>query len=145
MPSMSLNQALTLWRLECNSKVMPHRILIVDDDEQIVASLREYLVSFGYEVDFAYELEEAQTLVNHFSYEAIVTDLRLNRFGFSGLEIIKQVREGAKPTHIVVLTGHGWPELEAEASANGVCVFLQKPIKPSHILNTINLLVGAAA
>jgi DNA-binding NtrC family response regulator len=124
---------------------MPHRVLVVDDDEQIVASLREYLVSFGYEVDFAYELEEAQTLLSHISYDAVVTDLRLTRFGFSGLEIIKQVREGSKPTHIVVLTGHGWPELEAEASANGVCVFLQKPMKAAHILNTINLLIGAAA
>jgi DNA-binding NtrC family response regulator len=124
---------------------MPHRILIVDDDEQIVASLREYLVSFGYDVDFAYELEEAQTLLNHLSYQAVITDLRLNRFGFSGLEIIKQVREASSPTHVVVLTGHGWPELEAEASAHGVCVFLQKPVPAPQILNTINLLVGAAA
>jgi DNA-binding response OmpR family regulator len=139
------NQTLTVWRAECNSSGMPHRLLVVDDDEQIVASLREYLVSFGYEVDFAYELEEAQTLLSHFIYDAVVTDLRLTPFGFSGLEIIRQVREGKNPTHVVVLTGHGWPELEAEASANGVCVFLQKPIKPAHILNTINLLVGAAA
>jgi len=124
---------------------MPQRVLVIDDDDQIVASLREYLVSFGYEVDFAYELEEAQTLLNHMHYDAVVTDLRLSRWGFAGLEIIKQIRELSKPTHVVVLTGHAWPELEAEVSAHGVCVFLQKPIRAAEILKTINLLVGAAA
>lgn len=124
---------------------MANRILVIDDDEQVVASLREYLVSFGYDVDFAYELEEAQTLLNHIPYDVVVTDLRLNRWGFSGLEVIRQVREGSKPTHVVVLTGHTWPELEAEASAYGVVVYLQKPVRAAHVLKTINLLVGAAA
>jgi len=118
---------------------------VIDDDEQIVASLREHLVSFGYEVDFAYEVEEAQTLLHYLHYDVVIIDLRLTRWGFAGLEVIRQVRQAGQATHVVVLTGHGWPELEAEASANGVCVFLQKPVRASHMLNTINLLVGASA
>jgi DNA-binding NtrC family response regulator len=121
---------------------MAKRILVIDDDEQIVAALREHLILFGYEVDFAYELEEAQTLLRHMSYDVVVTDLRLNQFEFSGLDVIRQVREKDGLTHIVVLTGHGLPELEAAASANGVCVFLQKPIRVAHMLNTINILAG---
>jgi DNA-binding NtrC family response regulator len=124
---------------------MANRVLVIDDDEQIVASLREHLVSFGYEVDFAYEVEEAQTLLHYLHYDVVIIDLRLTRWGFAGLEVIRQVRQAGQATHVVVLTGHGWPELEAEASANGVCVFLQKPVRASHMLNTINLLVGASA
>lgn len=124
---------------------MPKRILIVDDDTQIVAALQEYLVAFGYEVDFAYELEEALTLIDHLAYDAIITDLRLERFGFTGLEVVKQARRSASKAHMVVLTGHALPELEAEASAYGLCVFLQKPVPASQVLKTINLLVGASA
>jgi two-component system response regulator HydG len=121
------------------------RILVVDDDAQIVNSLCEYLGSFGYDVDFAYELEEARALIDRRDYDAVITDLRLTRVGFSGLEIVKQIRTSSPRAQVVVLTGHAWPELEEEASAHNLCVFLQKPVPAWQVLKTINLLTGASA
>ena len=121
------------------------RILVVDDDAQIVDSLREYLASFGYDVEVASELEEAKALIVRRDYDVIITDLRLSRTGFSGLEIIKQIRTSSRKAQVVVLTGHAWPELEAEASTHGLCVFLQKPVPAWQVLKTINLLTGVSA
>ena len=60
---------------------MNQPILIVEDDDQVATSLREYLELSGYFVDQARELEEAQTLLNHIEYSVVITDLRLGTRG----------------------------------------------------------------
>jgi len=124
---------------------MPFRILILDDDQQLVNAYRDYLSQSGYEVDSAQELEEAQTLLAYFSYSVVVTDLRLNKLAFGGLELIKHIREHAIPARVVVLTAYGWPELKAEASASGADAFLRKPIRLKELGSTVGLLTGATA
>jgi CheY-like chemotaxis protein len=98
---------------------MAHKVLIIDDDDQLASAYRDFLSEEGYEVDCAQELEEAQTLLTYFSYSVVITDLRLNKLAFGGLELIKHIREHSAPTRVIVLTGYGWPELKAEASASG--------------------------
>src|SRR5215475_16203257 len=98
---------------------MADKILIIEDDEQLVNAYRDYLSEGGYEVDCAQELEEAETLLAHFSYSVVITDLRLSKLAFGGLDLIKHIREHYLTTRIIVLTGYGWPELKSEATASG--------------------------
>jgi two-component system, repressor protein LuxO len=134
-----------LWYPNCTLKDMTERILIIDDDEQLVKAYKEHFTELGYQVDCASEIEEAQTLLAHFQYSVIITDLRLSKLGFDGLSLVKHVREQALPTRVVVLTGYGWPEIKAEARAQGVDVFVQKPTKLSTLTQTINSLTGVEA
>ena len=96
---------------------MADKILILDDDEQLVDAYREYLTGNGYVVDCAGELEEAQSLLAHFSYSVLITDLRLSKLAFGGLDLVRHVRENSLATRIIVLTAYGWPELKAEAAS----------------------------
>jgi DNA-binding response OmpR family regulator len=122
---------------------MGDKILIIDDDEQLVNAYREYLSKRGYEVDCAQELEEAETLLAHFSYSVVITDLRLSKLGFGGLDLVKHIREQSLPTRIVVLTAYGWPDLKTEASSQGADAFLRKPMRLTELGETISLLAGA--
>ena len=124
---------------------MKDRILIVDDDEQLVNAYREYLSGLGYPVDSAGEIEEAQTLLAHFPYSVVITDLRLSQLSFGGLDLVKFIRDISLPTRVVVLTAYGWPELRAEASDQGVDAFLRKPMRLSDLAKTIELLSGGTA
>jgi DNA-binding response OmpR family regulator len=124
---------------------MKEKILIVDDDDHLVAAYQEYLSSLGYHVDSATELEEAQTLLSHFQYSIVITDLRLSRLSFGGLDIVKFIRDSSLPTRVVVLTGYGWPELKAEATNQGVDVFLRKPMRLSDLAKTVAVLGGGTA
>ncbi len=121
---------------------MKENILIVDDDEQLVSAYREYLTGLGYTVDCAAEIEEAQTLLTHFQYAVVITDLRLSRLNFGGLDLVKFIRDTLLPTRIVVLTAYGWPELKAEAANQGVDVFHRKPMRLSDLARTISVLTG---
>jgi DNA-binding response OmpR family regulator len=124
---------------------MADKVLIIDDDEQLVDAYREYLTGEGYKVDCANELEEAQTLLAHFSYSVVITDLRLNKLEFGGLEVIKHVRENSSKTRVIVLTAYGWPELKSEATTSGADAFLRKPTQLKELGKTIAHLAGAQA
>ena len=121
---------------------MACRILILDDDEQLREAYRDYLLECGYEVDCAQELEEAQTLLAHLSYSVVITDLRLSKLAFAGLDLVKHVREHSLHTRVVVLTAYGWPELKAEASASGAHSFLKKPMRLKELGETVEVLTG---
>jgi two-component system, NtrC family, response regulator PilR len=124
---------------------MADRVLIIDDDEQLVGAYRDYLLDAGYEVDSAQELEEAQALLAHFTYSVVITDLRLSKLEFGGLELIKHIREHSFPTRIIVLTAYGWPELKAEASTSGADTFLKKPTRLKDLGAAVGLLMGGQA
>jgi DNA-binding NtrC family response regulator len=122
---------------------MAQRILIIDDDDQLTNVCREYLCEKGYQVDCAQEVEEAQTLLAHFDYSVVITDLRLSKLGFGGLDLIKYIRELTLNTRVIVFTGYGWPELRAEASAQQVDAFIRKPAHLAELAETVGELVGA--
>lgn len=124
---------------------MREKILIVDDDDQLVEAYRDYLTGLGYPVDTASEIEEAQTLLAHFHYSVVITDLRLSRLNFGGLDLVKHIRELAVPARVVVLTAYGWPELRAEAASQGVDAFLRKPMRLSDLAKTVDILSGGTA
>jgi DNA-binding NtrC family response regulator len=124
---------------------MQERLLIVDDDDQLVNAYRDYFSQLGYFVDTAGEVEEAETLLSHLSYSAVITDLRLSRLTFGGLDLVKFIRDNSLPTRVVVLTAYGWPELKTEAVRSGVDAFLRKPMCLSDLAKTIQLVCGGTA
>lgn len=124
---------------------MANKLLIIDDDEQLRSVCRDFLVESGYEVDCAEELEEAQSLLTFIPYSVVITDLRLSKLAFAGLDVIKHIREQALRTRVIVLTAYGWPDLKAEASASGIDAFLRKPARLSELSAAVHTLIGATS
>lgn len=118
------------------------RLLVVDDEESICFSMREYFSQHGYKVDTASELEEAEGLIKETDYQVIIQDLRLGADPrHDGIEIIKLVHEQNPETRIVVLTSYGSPEVEAEARRAGADAFLRKPKPLSQVAQVIQGLI----
>jgi DNA-binding response OmpR family regulator len=124
---------------------MAKKILIIDDDDQLRDACRDFLLEGGYEVDCAQELEEAQSLMSYVPYSVVVTDLRLSKLAFGGLEVIRHIREQGLAARVIVLTAYGWPELKNEASASGVDAFLRKPARLRELGAAVEALTGAIA
>lgn len=122
------------------------RLLVVDGEESICFSLKEYFTLQGYEVDTARELEEAERLVETSIYQVVIQDLR---FGPAqkpeGLEMIKFIRGHNPNARIVVLTAYGSTETEQEALVNGADAFLRKPKPLSHVAQVIQGLIESRA
>jgi DNA-binding NtrC family response regulator len=117
-------------------------LLVVDDEESICFSMREYFSQHGYRVDTAREMEEAEGLIKATNYRVIIQDLRL---GLSrhpdGIEIIKLAHQRSPETRIVVLTSYGSQEVEDEARRAGADAFLRKPKPLSQVAQVVQGLI----
>jgi DNA-binding NtrC family response regulator len=117
-------------------------LLVVDDEESICFSMREYFSQHGYKVDTAREMEEAEGLIKATEYKVIIQDLRLGVTRQpDGIEIIKLVHKRNPETRIVVLTSYGSPEAEAEARRAGADAFLRKPKPLSQVAQVVQGLI----
>ena len=117
-------------------------LLVVDDEESICFSMREYFSQHGYKVDTAREMEEAEGLIKATNYKVIIQDLRLSvRRHPDGLDIIKLVHERNPDTRIVVLTSYGTQEVEEEARRAGADAFLRKPKPLSQVAQVVQGLI----
>jgi DNA-binding NtrC family response regulator len=117
-------------------------LLVVDDEESICFSMREYFSQHGFTVDTAREMEEAEGLIKETEYKVIIQDLRLGQARRpDGIEIIKLVHKRNPETRIVVLTSYGSPEAEAEARTAGADAFLRKPKPLSQVAQVVQGLI----
>jgi DNA-binding NtrC family response regulator len=117
-------------------------LLVVDDEESICFSMREYFSQHGFQVDTASEMEEAEGLIKATDYKVIIQDLRLGLTRHpDGIEIIKLVHKRNPDTRIVVLTSYGSKEVEEEARRAGADVFLRKPKPLSQVAQVVQGLI----
>ena len=120
----------------------PGRLLVVDDEAAIRFALSEYFRGNGWSVDSAAEKEEAEALLTCTEYAVVIADLRLTGIsGVEGLDIIQLSRHLRPETRVVLLTGNGTPELEAEARRRGADAFLHKPLPLARLEAVIDSLV----
>ena len=105
------------------------RVLVADDEEGVLLVLKEYLGCCGWEVDAARTATEAERFLEARSYAAVITDLRFSGpTGKEGLAIVRAARTRNPGAPVVVMTGYGSPDAEAEARRLGVDAFVPKPV-----------------
>ena len=122
------------------------RLLIVDDESAVRQALREAFTGYGYSVDCAAEKEEAEAMLMHYTYDLVLSDLRLtDGHGKEGLDLVGIVKERCARTRVVLLTGRGSPEIEAEARRRGAAAFLEKPQPLSELRRLVEQLIGVEA
>ena len=123
----------------------PGRLLIVDDAAAIRNALSKYFKRRGWTVDSAAEKEEAEALLACTEYAVVIADLRLTgMYGVEGLDIVQCSHHLRPETRVVLLTGNGTPEIEAEARRRGADAFLHKPLPLREIEAVVASLVRAA-
>ncbi|MBN1138478.1 MAG: response regulator [Anaerolineae bacterium] len=120
---------------------MAARILIVDDEEDLVYFLRQALLLEFPDgcVDLAYSGEEGLSRLAVHAYDLIIADYRMP--GFSGLELIKGVRYLDPRTSIILMTAYGSEELWQEAQELGVTHCFSKPFQIDEMLSAVSQLL----
>ncbi|MCP4293673.1 MAG: sigma-54-dependent Fis family transcriptional regulator [bacterium] len=117
---------------------MNFRILIVDDEATIRASLVESLTREGYDITSAESGEDALVKTHSTVFDLVITDLKLP--GVSGLEILQALRNQGNETPVIMMTAYGDVDTAVSAMRYGAYDFIPKPFK----LGTMKKQVRAA-
>jgi DNA-binding response OmpR family regulator len=118
---------------------MGRRILVVDDEPQILRIMRLVLVGKGYEVTEAECGEDALKLVRSEKYDLMLLDI--NMPWITGIEVCREVRTSFDLPIIIMSAGE---ESRARALEAGATGYLKKPFGVSQISSCVKLHLGEA-
>lgn len=102
------------------------KILFVDDEREMLSTVKAYLTGSGYGVFVAESGERALELAGKDNFDIVITDL--NMPGLNGLELLKAIKEIHSDTEVIIVTGYGSIESAIKALKWGGYDYLQKPI-----------------
>jgi two-component system, NtrC family, response regulator HydG len=108
------------------------KILVVDDQRSMRATLSMLLRSNGYEVDEADSGETGQEMGAAGAYDLVLTDLRME--GSDGLAVLRVVKQHQPLTEVIVMTAYGTIESAVEAMRLGATDYIQKPFAEEELL-----------
>ncbi len=115
------------------------KILIIDDEKDIVAFLSRGLKGKSYVVDSAYDGERGLLLARSGNYDLIVLDGNLP--ALDGLSVLKEIRGENIKTPVLVLTVEAEPEKKGEMFRQGADDYLTKPFLMDEFLWRVEALL----
>lgn len=118
------------------------RILVVDDEVEIVRALQRSLTAHGFEVFAAYSGEEALEAVAHYRPDVMLLDLGLP--GMSGLEVAREVRSQSN-LPIIVLSVKDTERDKVQALDLGADDYVSKPFGVNEVLARIRVALRHSA
>jgi len=111
------------------------KVIIIEDDENILSSLKEILMSEGYEVDTASNGEEGIKKCKADSFDLALLDIRLP--GMNGTEVLKILHKEFPNMIKIMITGYSSLENAVASLKRGADAYLMKPVNPSILLKVI--------
>jgi DNA-binding NtrC family response regulator len=111
------------------------KILIIDDEAPIRASLKEILEYENYQVMEAEDGAEGLKLATKFAFDVVFCDIKMPKM--DGLEVLDALVEKGIDSRVIMISGHGTVETAVQAIKVGAFDFIQKPLDLNRILLTV--------
>jgi two-component system, chemotaxis family, chemotaxis protein CheY len=111
------------------------RVLIVDDQSEMIELLELVLASRGYEVDTALGVRDACVLLDSTAPDLVITDLEMP--GHDGFELLRIVQDSEHCVPVIALTGTADERLLRRARASGFREVLAKPYDSALMFSAI--------
>lgn len=117
------------------------RILLVDDDREIVESMRIALEAAGYAVLVARDGNQGLAVAEREDPDLVILDMMMpKRSGFLVLEKLRRTRP--VPVRIIMVTANEGSRHKAYAETLGVDDYLRKPFAMDRLLSSVTRLLG---
>jgi two-component system response regulator GlrR len=112
------------------------RVIVVDDDANLIELVKMRLESAGYDVTAAVREDDALAAVKTHSFDICLLDLMLT--DRDGISLMAEIHAVAPYIPVIILTAHGSIESAVEAMRKGAYSYLTKPFEPQDLLLQID-------
>lgn len=117
------------------------RVLLIEDDISLAASLSDVLSEDGFEVIMCNRGDEGLRRASKDECDLVLTDMRLP--GLGGLELVRQLHDAQPRLPVVLMTAHGTIETAIDATQLGAYDYLQKPFEMQALIGVLHRAVDA--
>lgn len=111
------------------------RVLVVDDEEVVLASVEKLLGKEDMTVDKVADAESALRLLRESSFDVVITDLMMPRI--DGLELLRRIRSEGHSVPTILITGYATIRSAMDALKAGAVEYLPKPFTRSELRGAI--------
>ncbi len=111
------------------------KLLLVDDDYQVLESMTDWLRSQGYEVATASSASDAIRACEQTTFDLALVDVRLGKE--DGFDLLEQCLRRWPSTQVIMMTGYGTPDMAIDAVRSGAFDYLTKPLIDDELLMAI--------
>ncbi len=108
------------------------RVLVVDDDQELVELLQLELDSYGYQVRFAYSAQESFEIIETWIPQLVILDVNLP--GINGIEAVKKIKASREHFSVIMISGNSSAEEVAMGLDAGADDYMIKPLDPRELL-----------
>jgi response regulator RpfG family c-di-GMP phosphodiesterase len=113
------------------------KVLVVDDEPQVITPICEYLEKHNFRTFQAYDTNAALSIWRKEKPLVVLTDVQMP--GNSGLILLKKIKENyEQKTQVIIFSGLGSMDDIVESLRNGACDYLMKPVNFNILLHSIN-------
>ena len=112
------------------------KILIIDDEENILRSLEMILKSEGFKVYKASNLKQGREFLQKEDFPFIILDVMLP--DGDGINFIPEIRKISTSSILIMISGHANLQMAVDATRKGADDFLEKPLSKDKLFLTIN-------
>ncbi|MGI1986995.1 response regulator transcription factor [Shewanella glacialipiscicola] len=119
------------------------RLLLVEDDLELQANLKQHLLDAHYSVDIASDGEEGLFQALEVNYDAAIVDVGLPKL--DGIALIRRVREQERGFPILILTARDSWQDKVEGLDAGADDYLTKPFHPQELIARLKALIRRSA
>jgi len=116
------------------------RVLMVDDEVELVETLVERLQIRGFQAEGVTRGVDAIQRFREGNFDVVVLDMKMP--GLGGLEVFGQLRHDQPDIQVILLTGHGSTEDAARGKEAGAFDYLIKPVDIDELIEIINRAAG---
>lgn len=120
-----------------------HKVLIIDDEKDILDSLSGILEDEGFSVSKAADGKEGLAIFERDAPDVVLLDVWMPEL--DGIQVLKKIRARRNDAKVVVISGHGTISTAVEAVKMGAYDFLEKPLSIDKVLEVVSRSIGAGA
>ena len=111
------------------------KVVIVDDEEDMRASISQWLALSGFDTETHASAEDALKIIGADFPGVIVSDVRMA--GMDGMTFLKKLMSQDSGLPVIMITGHGDVPMAVEAMQSGAYDFLEKPFDPDRLTSLV--------
>ncbi len=112
-----------------------NKLLLIDDDQDVLYSIRRNIASPEIELTTASSGEEALQLIPKLKPDLVLMDIRMG--GITGLETLRRIRQMDLKLLVILMTAYGTTQTTIEAMKLGAFDYLTKPLEPAKLKEII--------
>ncbi len=117
------------------------RMLCVDDNTDLLRSLKEQFIAENFDVDTAEDGDIALELIKNNRYDIVLLDVKMPKI--DGLTTLKEMKKISRLPHVIMLSAVDDLEIAKECIKLGANDFISKPYDPEELLHVVIKVLGS--